>query len=257
MTVRHSIFEIRPDTFPDVYGPNARDAAVRRIIETIDASTFPWWRCITALQRIDRFPFPIEFMEPLDGADGYVSSNRMWLRPDGWGKPSYDIIAHELAHVADCATLGESFGQPWFNSAPSPWRTQLTEAATWNGNTPPPSTGWQPGRLVGATWEQRLCEAVTVPFTPAFWDDPKYHYAGWHFGSTWTWDNPQQVKDIFLSRSLQVFTDVPEEHTHFEAINRLAADGIVGGFPDGTFKPGEPVTRAQLATIISRVLDCK
>lgn len=252
--MRYSIFNIRPETWPAHYGNHARDAAVERIVETIDASTFPWWRCIHTLRQNGKFPFAIEFMEPLDGADGYVSRNRMWLRPSH-AMPTYEIIAHELAHVADLATLGSWNGRPWFNSVGSEWRDQLTELASWNGTESPPSTGWQPGALVNAEWNQRLVEAVTVPFTRAFWDDPRYHYPGWRFAQTWTWDNPQQVKDIFLSRSLQVFSDVPEEHTHFEAINRLAADGIIGGFPDGTFKPGEPVTRAQLATIISRVLD--
>jgi hypothetical protein len=256
VTVRHSIFEIRPDTFPDVYGSNARDAAVRRIIETIDASTFPWWRCVHTLRQNNRFPFPIEFMEPLDGADGYVSTNRMWLRP-GHGMPTYEVIAHELAHVADLATLGTSFGQPWFNSANSEWRDQLMQAATWQGVEPPKSMSWNPSVLLNLQWNERPVEAISVPFTRAFWNDPKFHYPSWRFAGTWQWHDVEQVKQIFLSRSLQVFTDVPEEHTHFQAINRLAADGIVGGFPDGTFKPGEPVTRAQLATIITRVLDRK
>ena len=35
-----------------------------------------------------------------------------------------------------------------------------------------------------------------------------------------------------------------------EAVVRLVALGIIDGFPDGTYKPGEPVTRAQFAKIV-------
>lgn len=35
-------------------------------------------------------------------------------------------------------------------------------------------------------------------------------------------------------------------------IQALAAQNIIAGFPDGTFRPDEPVTRAQFATIVSK-----
>ena len=74
-----------------------------------------------------------------------------------------------------------------------------------------------------------------------------------------TWDGvwAERIRDLFWqqAKGIQVFNDVPADHTHADAIHRLAAMGIVGGFPDGTFKPSDSVTRGQLATIISRVLD--
>jgi hypothetical protein len=74
-----------------------------------------------------------------------------------------------------------------------------------------------------------------------------------------SWDGvwAERIRDLFWqqAKGIQVFNDVPADHTHADAIHRLAAMGIVGGFPDGTFKPSDPVTRGQLATIISRVLD--
>lgn len=36
-----------------------------------------------------------------------------------------------------------------------------------------------------------------------------------------------------------------------DAVTRLTALGIISGFPDGTFRPAEPVTRAQMAKIIT------
>lgn len=42
---------------------------------------------------------------------------------------------------------------------------------------------------------------------------------------------------------------------HRVAVARLQADGIVGGYPDGTFRPGETVTRAQLATFVAGAIE--
>ena len=46
------------------------------------------------------------------------------------------------------------------------------------------------------------------------------------------------------------FTDVDTNHNYYEAINNLSAEGILNGFEDGSFKPGDPVTRAQFTKII-------
>ncbi len=46
-----------------------------------------------------------------------------------------------------------------------------------------------------------------------------------------------------------------ERHTHAAAIGRLAAARIVGGFEDGTFRPDDPVSRAQMATLLVRAIE--
>jgi hypothetical protein len=50
------------------------------------------------------------------------------------------------------------------------------------------------------------------------------------------------------------FTDVPESHWAYEAVKQLAASGIVEGFPDGTFKGAEGMTRYQMAMVVARML---
>ncbi len=50
------------------------------------------------------------------------------------------------------------------------------------------------------------------------------------------------------------FADVPENHWAYEAVKQLAAYGLVEGFPDGTFKGAEPMTRYQMAMVIARLL---
>lgn len=50
------------------------------------------------------------------------------------------------------------------------------------------------------------------------------------------------------------FSDVPLDHVYYEAITNLSSEGILNGFEDGTFKPGDPVTRAQFTKIICYAL---
>ncbi len=67
--------------------------------------------------------------------------------------------------------------------------------------------------------------------------------------------------DRVLGRALDLpevtgnaFDDVPESSAHAEAINRMAATGVITGFSDGAFQPFEPVSRAEIASLLDRGL---
>jgi hypothetical protein len=47
------------------------------------------------------------------------------------------------------------------------------------------------------------------------------------------------------------FDDVPPDHTFYPYIMCLACRGIISGYSDGTFRPGNNVTRGQLSKIVS------
>lgn len=49
-----------------------------------------------------------------------------------------------------------------------------------------------------------------------------------------------------------LFRDVPHGATHAEGVEWASSRGLVLGHPDGTFRPGDPVTRGQLATVLHR-----
>jgi hypothetical protein len=49
----------------------------------------------------------------------------------------------------------------------------------------------------------------------------------------------------------QSFSDVPPDSTFYEYIERLAVRGIIGGYTDGTFRPGNNATRGQISKIVS------
>ncbi|MDO5027972.1 MAG: S-layer homology domain-containing protein [Bacillota bacterium] len=51
------------------------------------------------------------------------------------------------------------------------------------------------------------------------------------------------------------FPDIPSDHWALEDIGKVVKAGIMQGYPEGIFDPQRPVTRAEAATIINRMLD--
>ncbi len=50
------------------------------------------------------------------------------------------------------------------------------------------------------------------------------------------------------------FPDVPPTHWAYPFVNEMAKRGMIAGVGDGTFKPDQPVNRAQYAALLSEVL---
>jgi uncharacterized protein YkwD len=46
------------------------------------------------------------------------------------------------------------------------------------------------------------------------------------------------------------FNDVPSNHPNFTAIDYVQSQGIVSGYPDGSFKPGKTINRAEFVKIL-------
>jgi len=57
------------------------------------------------------------------------------------------------------------------------------------------------------------------------------------------------------SRAQEGFPDVPPDHWAYEAIMDLVRRGILSGYPDGTFKPDNPVKRSETAVILTKVFN--
>jgi hypothetical protein len=53
------------------------------------------------------------------------------------------------------------------------------------------------------------------------------------------------------------FKDVTSANGFYRDINSIAKEGIAGGYPDGTYKPGNSVTRAQFSSFLVRALEYK
>ena len=54
---------------------------------------------------------------------------------------------------------------------------------------------------------------------------------------------------------MKLFPDVPENHWAYEYIGRLAAAGIVGGYPDGMFNGNRMMSRYEFAAMLYRALE--
>jgi hypothetical protein len=49
------------------------------------------------------------------------------------------------------------------------------------------------------------------------------------------------------------FSDVPAGHPFHDEIAWMASSGVAGGYPDGTFRPTEPVSRQAMAGFLHRL----
>ena len=57
------------------------------------------------------------------------------------------------------------------------------------------------------------------------------------------------------TKAQEGFSDVPPNHWAYEAIMDLVRRGILSGYPDGTFKPENPVKRSETAVILTKVFN--
>ena len=53
-----------------------------------------------------------------------------------------------------------------------------------------------------------------------------------------------------LSKERSTFPDVPSERWDAPAVETLHANGIIQGYPDGTFKGDQPMSRSEYAKMI-------
>ncbi len=57
-----------------------------------------------------------------------------------------------------------------------------------------------------------------------------------------------------VAASANPFSDVPFSHWAYDAVNKLAAKGILQGYPDGRYKGNQTVTRYALAMVTAKML---
>ncbi len=63
-----------------------------------------------------------------------------------------------------------------------------------------------------------------------------------------------EYRQIGVAKGIQVsFSDISKNYWAREYISELAAMEVMGGFPDGSFRPNAPVTRAELAALLQKV----
>ena len=145
--------------------------------------------------------------------------------------------------------------------------------------------GYAPGDTVTrgqmATFTTRMLELVTqdaLPVDEAFIDDAVVHQPGIRKLATIgvvagvggeAFAPGREVTRgqmaTFIARSLEFLLDeeLPSADpfpdisgtTHADNIRKLSAVDVVTGLPDGTYGPGQPVTREQMASFLARAMD--
>jgi uncharacterized protein YjdB len=54
--------------------------------------------------------------------------------------------------------------------------------------------------------------------------------------------------------NVKSFSDVANSHWAYNAISQLSKNGLVNGYPDGTFRPDREMSRAEFVTVLSKAL---
>lgn len=208
----------------------------------LSAYSFPWqW---TVYRNVRETGKPILYIgyEDKSGSYGWYDSVLNGVHTDpiavlgaqrfGW------TLAHELGHLIDDTVLTNE-------------TRHLIHALMHEGSTVPlvecPSEGyWGKGKY----HNQRPREAF-ANLAPRIWcplhAKPIQNYGPHYFTKL------DEIEGLVMSDAEQQypFTDV-EGTTHEEAILWAVENGLVTGFKDGTFRPNQPMTRGQLASVLKK-----
>src|SRR5699024_793012 len=63
------------------------------------------------------------------------------------------------------------------------------------------------------------------------------------------------IAPVVASADTEGFSDVTPENDHYESIIKLSEQGIIKGYPNGTFLPWDSVTRGQVAAMLTHALE--
>jgi hypothetical protein len=63
------------------------------------------------------------------------------------------------------------------------------------------------------------------------------------------------LRDLGVGAQPVAFKDVPSGHWVSEPLALAVSWGLVSGYPDGTFRGQEPLTRAALAVVLARLVE--
>ncbi|KJS10246.1 MAG: hypothetical protein VR67_18120 [Peptococcaceae bacterium BRH_c8a] len=120
-------------------------------------------------------------------------------------------------------------------------------------------------------YPQKQSVRLSLPVESAFWlDNSHYRFDVFYYNeelSQWepmqavhdpnnqvlTFDTPHLSKYAVLQRPVKEFLDI-NGHWGQEDIEKMAAQGIVGGYDDQSFKPDKNITRAEFTAFLTRLM---
>lgn len=156
-------------------------------------------------------------------------------------------FAHELGHLVDRACLDDDLRDQLLELTHRPPHVQIghydhdhpdaSHEERWRGRDGYPTRP-----------NEAFADLFVRAFCPEQWQGRHPRFVHWT-------DDLDTFRDIVIGGTVPEFPDVPEDSTHHDAIVWAVDNGLMGGYGDGTFRPGDPVTRGQIATILRNALD--
>lgn len=165
--------------------------------------------------------------------------------------PTGALLRNTVVHVMDSTSTGHIhvlFGMDECSGTAGCSPTYLVDVYTTDAETPGYKIFNDSGSS-GFTWRNFDQDANTINYGSA----RVYFSTGTSYlalGPIMIWYQRQ----ISPAPATATFPDVPKDYWAFQYVEALAASGITQGMPDGNFHPRDPVTRAQMATFLSRAL---
>lgn len=241
-----------------------------KIISAYRKCNYPWERLIPYLRQDPDQRVIVRWGDTGQGASAlYVGgpieilmSNAPWNMSGDTGF----VFTHEVGHLVDAATLTNQdrtdlitmlhTAQPTIGHFDHDHPDAEHFVETWNNFSEP--------------FHARIMEAYADAFVYEFARDVWAGTSGGvgseeHYIRTIHWPlDSNDIRTITLRRNIQVFSDVPTTHPHYEGIMWAAANNLVAGYSDGTFKPdlkvtdaaGNPRSDVKVSGVISRAAEC-
>ncbi|MEB3294172.1 MAG: S-layer homology domain-containing protein, partial [Synechococcales bacterium] len=172
-----------------------------------------------------------------------VPGSNVGATADGTASPG-SVAANgnfAAAGAAGAVAGAASQGQAGSSSAPNPYErwslNQKTAAAPASTASPSPSVGNQIIPPVVPSPSEAAAPAVPSPTIPA---------------SPTTQTPASTVESPGKPRN---FSDVPDSFWAHKYIRELSSRGVLEGFKDNSFKPDQPITRAEFAGLVGRAFE--
>lgn len=249
--------------FIDPPSPDHLEVCIDESLRHID---FPWYRIIPGLRSKGRSRVQVLF-QPIDPSLlGSYSNSQCAITMNSIyplsGMPF--TFAHEVGHMVDDLTLANTaaglaqrekirqFWVPLSATNPDGRHTSPHQCQTWKNSSD------------DYLWRhfEAYAEAFVAAFSPVVWGarSPYSRFVHWPVDYTNVATQPpivryDKIRQLTLEHTIMAFTDVPPTHTHAEGINWAAGQGIISGYPDGTFRPNDPVSRGAFCTMLKRYDD--
>lgn len=274
------------DSFPDL----TADDWVDVIVDAYKTTEFPWERVIPGMRALGVDHIRIEFKpgSEMGGNLGYYYGDGRIILTTQFGLSGIPFTTvHEMGHMVDSLALKHSQRLEMMNFWHS-FRCQyhFPEVVNPNDASQPfelshevsHSETWASGGAYLFRHNEAFADAFVAAFNPTWWGSkgPYGRFVHWPVDYTgynpfnYTTPNPipishyDKIRELTLKEPIMPFTDVPETHPHYEGIMWAAANNLVSGYSDGTFKPdlkvtdasGVPLAGIKITGAISRAAEC-